>query len=200
MAQKKTVTKKKVTKKKTPSKNIKLSNPKTIKDLKAAPYNPRTITDEQLGRLQKAMQEFGDLSGIVVNVTTGHVIGGHQRIKHLEPSWQITKQAHKDKVGTVAKGYIDTPFGQWQYREVKWDEKKEKMANIAANQHGGEFDYIKLDELLMEFPEPPELELMGFDPDFDISSLHNITPEGDLPEKEVTVMFTNKCPKCGHEY
>ncbi len=41
-----------------------------IKDLKPAAYNPRKITDAQLARLKKSLEEFGDLSGIVVNVRT----------------------------------------------------------------------------------------------------------------------------------
>jgi ParB-like chromosome segregation protein Spo0J len=36
----------------------------SVKDLKAAPYNPRTITEEKLAALGKSMKEFGDLSGV----------------------------------------------------------------------------------------------------------------------------------------
>ena len=85
-----------------------------IKDLQSSPHNPRKITDEKLRMLGKAMKEFGDLSGIVYNVRTRRIIGGHQRIKHLDPAWSITKREHQDKVGTVALGEIETPFGLWQ--------------------------------------------------------------------------------------
>ena len=134
-----------------------------IKDLYPSPFNPRKITDEKLRMLGKSMKEFGDLSGIVFNVHTRRLIGGHQRIKHLDPAWSITKREHRDKVGTVALGEIKTPFGLWQYREVDWPEKKEAAANIAANQHGGDFDYPKLKDLIIEIDDGEvDMDNIGF--------------------------------------
>jgi len=52
-----------------------------LTDIKSAGYNPRTITDEQLKMLNKSLQTFGDLSGIVYNRRTGNLVGGHQRLK-----------------------------------------------------------------------------------------------------------------------
>lgn len=83
-----------------------------VKDLKPAKYNPRKIADKKLSMLKKSMKEFGDLSGIIYNIKTQRLIGGHQRIKHLDPSWNITKKPYKDNIGTIATGYIETPFGQ----------------------------------------------------------------------------------------
>lgn len=137
-----------------------------VKDLKPAGYNPRKISPEKLAALKKAMEEFGDLSGIVFNTRTQTVIGGHQRIKNLDPSWPIIKKAQTDKTGTTAAGYIETPHGRLTYREVDWPEIKEKQANIAANQHGGEFDDELLAEILKEIKtEDPLLDfsLIGFD-------------------------------------
>jgi len=134
-----------------------------IKDLMPASYNPRKITDKQLGMLKKSMAEYGDLSGIVVNVKTGNMVGGHQRVKNLDPSWPIVKQPHKDKTGTVSLGYIETPGGRWTYREVSWAEKKEVAANIAANQHGGEFDMPKLKDIIINLDDGAmDMELIGF--------------------------------------
>ena len=133
-------------------------------DLKPAPYNPRKISVKQLSALEKSMMEFGDLSGIVVNVTTGNVIGGHQRGKVLGQDCTIEKQPAEDLTGTVALGYIETPRGRWSYREVKWDEIKEKAANLAANKHGGEWDLPKVDVILDELKAFDfDLELTGFD-------------------------------------
>ena len=111
-----------------------------VKDLKPAGYNPRKISREKLSALKKSLEEFGDLSGIVYNTRTQTLIGGHQRIKNLDPSWPIIKKAQTDKTGTTAAGYVETPHGHLTYREVDWPEIKEKQANIAANAHGGEFD------------------------------------------------------------
>ena len=139
---------------------IKLS---TIKDLQPAVYNPRQIAPDQLEALGKSMCEFGDLSGIVVNKRTGTMISGHQRIKHLQPEWKIVAQPHKDSVGTVALGYVTTPHGRIAYREVDWPLKKEKLANIAANKHGGQFDIPKLKDILVELDDGQcDLILSGF--------------------------------------
>jgi hypothetical protein len=143
---------------KTESKN------KTILDLSPALYNPRKITDKKLAALGKSMKEFGDLSGIVYNTRTEQLVGGHQRIKHLDPAWRITKRNHVDSVGTVAMGEIKTPFGTWSYREVDWPIEKEKAANVAANQHGGYFDMPKLRDLLIEIDSDLlDSDLIGFD-------------------------------------
>lgn len=135
-----------------------------VGDLKPAGYNPRKITDKKLTRLGDSMFEFGDLSGIVKNVRTGNLVGGHQRVKHFDPSWPITKNLHMDKTGTVGIGYVETPTGNWSYREVDWSEAKEKAANLAANKHGGEFDEEKLSGIIAELAETDiNLDLTGFD-------------------------------------
>ncbi len=135
-----------------------------VKDLRPSAYNPRKITEKKLDMLGKSMKEFGDLSGIIFNRRTGNLIGGHQRIKHLRPEWEIRKEDSPDELGTVAKGFIKTPFGDWVYREVDWPEKKEKAANIAANRHGGEFDFPMLDGILSDLDDM-DLELTGFSED-----------------------------------
>ena len=136
----------------------------TVGELKAAPYNPRRISKEQLASLGRAMREFGDLSGIVLNMFTGHIVGGHQRLKNLNPKWEIEKTEIHDSTGTVATGWIQTPWGRISYREVKWAEEKEKAANLAANKMGGEFDLESVASMLRELEDFNfDLDLTGFD-------------------------------------
>lgn len=174
-----------------------------IKDLKPAPNNPRTITDEKLAALGKSMREFGDLSGVVMNIQTGNLVGGHQRLKHFDPSWPIKKRKHKDDTGTVAIGEIETPFGVWAYREVDWPEKKEKAANISANQSGGLFDYPALKDILVEINDGSlDMELIGFDD----GELKDILEKYSVPEANKTIdedsmkHTKNECPKCGFKW
>jgi len=61
-----------------PSKTI-----KSLADLRAASYNPREITQEALEGLGHSLEEFGDISGIVWNKRTGHLVAGHQRVEAL---------------------------------------------------------------------------------------------------------------------
>lgn len=139
-------------------------NPSGVADLRPAGYNPRVITADKLKMLNDAMKEFGDLGGIVFNVKTGRLVGGHQRVKNLDPAWPILKEATTDETGTVAHGFIDTPHGRFTYREVAWTELKEKAANIAANKHGGEFDDDILTQLLQELHDTGyDMDLTGFD-------------------------------------
>lgn len=142
---------------------------KTVAALTPASYNPRKITKDQLDGLGKSMRRFGDLSGIVKNLTTGNLVGGHQRVKHFDPSWEIwlhgSTTSRPDKVGTVRNGFIKTPFGQWNYREVRWPLATEKAANIAANAHGGEFDMQALAPLMRDLQSAGEdLAITGLEP------------------------------------
>lgn len=158
-----------------------------VKDLKPASYNPRKITDHRLEMLKKSMVKFGDLSAIVFNVKTGNLVSGHQRIKHLDPSWPIEKHPHKDKTGTVAVGTIDTPFGLWSYREVSWSEKWEAAANIAANNHGGEFDTPKLKEIILEIDDGSiDIDLTGFNR-HEIENMMTSAAFGDGNKEEITL-------------
>ncbi len=154
-----------------------MKDTKKLKDLKSAVYNPRVISDEQLERLKKALHEFGDLSGIVFNRCTGNLVGGHQRLKCLSPDASIekTKLKKSSRTGTIATGTIIIDNETYTYREVDWDEIKEKAANIAANQHGGEFDDDKLSELLNELLKTPDFDadLLGFD-DVELKQLLNL--------------------------
>lgn len=81
--------------------------PTRVKDLVAAPYNPRQISDQQLDRLGKAMHEFGDLSGIVYNTRTGHLIAGHQRIKKLSPDSMIARLSRASRDETIPEPTVD---------------------------------------------------------------------------------------------
>ena len=144
--------------------------------LKPAPYNPRKISAKQLSNLKKSMKEFGDLSGIIKNNTTGNLIGGHQRIKVLNENYEI-------------KGdLIITEYGNFAYREVDWDEQKEKLANLAANKQGGEWDADGLKDLFNDLDlSNIDIDLTGFDLDEigDITGAEQkegLTDEDEVPE------------------
>ena len=142
---------------------LKLSrSPTSVADVKPAPYNPRQISNDQLTTLKQTMKEYGDLGGIVYNLTTGHLVGGHQRAKSLDPTWRIHKHPAKDTTGTVSLGYIETPQGRFNYREVRWPLRKEKAANLAANKISGEWDNHKLAPILEELAPLPDLSMTGF--------------------------------------
>ena len=135
-----------------------------LKDLRANPKNPRKISDEKLKQLKKALLEFGDLSGIVYNTRTKQLVGGHQRSKILDAASVIEIQKKYKKptaAGTTAEGYVIVRGERYSYREVNWDEMREKAANLAANKNAGEWDLPQLKDWLKD--------LNSFDADFDLS-------------------------------
>ena len=139
-----------------------------VKDFKEASYNPRSITKDALKKLEKSIEHHGDLSTVTINEATGVVIAGHQRLKTIrDKKSRIETQPHTDKHGTVAVGHIlvESESGELRIplRIVNWDKRTEKLANIAANAHGGEFDNQKLGKLLAELDkEQFDIELSGF--------------------------------------
>ena len=168
----------------TPAEEI---TPQAISDLRPAGYNPRVITAEQQKMLQASMKEYGDLGGIVFNVKTGRLVGGHQRIKQLDPAWAIVKEEITDETGTVASGYIETPHGRFSYREVAWTETKEKAANVAANKMGGMFDDELLAQLLQELADGGyDMSLTGFD-DQELKDLLGANKQEKLGEEDPEV-------------
>ena len=95
---------------------------------------------------------------------------------------------HVDDQGTVATGYIQTPWGRLNYREVDWPEKKEIAACIRANRSAGEFDFGKVQDLLVTLDDGAfDISLTGFE-SVDIEKM----VEWEKPEVE--------CPKCGKKF
>lgn len=183
--------------------------PSILGDLKANPRNPRKISDAKLLALRKALIEFGDLGGFVFNLTTGHLVGGHQRAKVLPKNAKIviTKRYEiKTKSGTVSEGYVLINGERFKYREVGWDEAFEKAANLAANKGGGEWDLEILSEWLREIDDfGLDLDLTMFDEnersDLLVPSLKPNFKEGsEGDQSKLDQAKEVECPECGHEF
>lgn len=152
--------------------------------LKANPKNPRKDwrDDAQHDAFRRSLAEFGDLSGVVFNVRTGCLVGGHKRVAELQADEGASKHvesrlAKPDAAGTVAYGHVVLSSGvRFAYREVSWTEPKEKAAMIAANRWSAEWDFPALNEMLAELAEMPALgfalDVTGFDGSF-------LNPEGE---------------------
>lgn len=165
-----------------------------LKDLKAHPKNPRKITDKRLEMLKKSLGEFGDLSGIVFNRKTGRVVGGHQRLKVLPPDAEITMLDN-------SHGFVMIDGDRFQYREVEWDEFKEKAALLAANQHGGEWDYQDLTDILYDLDvQTIDIELTGFTHE-DCVDLFSASGKPQIKDaKDCSKPKMVKCPNCGEAF
>ncbi len=117
---------------------------KKISELKLVEYNPRKISDTQFERLKKSIEEFDLVEPIVWNKRSQNVVGGHQRLKVLQ-------DLGKDTTEVVV---------------VDLSPSKEKALNLALNKIQGEWDLIKLKEVILEIDtgEFP-ITLTGFDYD-----------------------------------
>lgn len=140
---------------------------KPVNALNLTPYNPRRPwNEEQRQRFAKSLREFGDLSGVVFNRRTGHLVGGNKRCERFS---EIGGEVHvefryekPDPTGTVALGYVIVEGARFAYREVDWPETKERAANLAANRWHAEWDEDQLAEVLRSLEGTPEIELTGF--------------------------------------
>ncbi len=177
------------------------------KDLKPNPKNPNLAGDERITMLKAAMEEFGDISGIVYNRTTKHLVGGHHRLRALPPSAKvvITQELKKPtKSGTLAIGYMEYSGERYAYREVKWDKTVEKAAMLAANRGAGTMNDALVGDLLKEI----DLDGAGFDMSltmFDADEFDELYPEGLPSGREgkkgtAPTRRTVVCPKCACEF
>ncbi len=101
-----------------------MPNPTSLDDLQPAPYNPRKISPIAREGLKASVAKFGDISGIVWNSLSGHLVSGHQRVevlKRLHGTWEIDPPGIR----------VGEEF--FEIRVVEWDEATEQAANISAN-------------------------------------------------------------------
>ena len=116
-----------------------------VDKLVPAEYNPRKDLkpgDPEYEKLKRSLSEFGYVEPVIWNKTTGHVVGGHQRLKVL----------------------IDTGVTEVECVVVDMDEAKEKALNIALNKINGEWDKDKLALLITDLQGADfDVSLTGFD-------------------------------------
>lgn len=153
--------------------------PKSLDELKPAPYNPRTIANEALEGLGKSVDAYGDLSGIVWNARSGVLVAGHQRLKALKRTFGDSLEFD------AARCVVVTPSGEFKIRVVDWDAKKERQANLAANARSiqGDWEFDKLGELMSDMAQMgADMDMAFIGQDYYVEQVEHATPE-DVSEK-----------------
>ena len=114
-----------------------------IDQLRQSPANPRTMSEPEMAKLIRSIDEFGLVEPLVVRRQDDTVIGGHQRL-----------------TAARARGMTRVPVVY-----VDLGEAEAKALNIALNKIQGEWDLPRLGELLEELRDLPDLDeaLSGFD-------------------------------------
>lgn len=117
----------------------------TLSELTPADYNPRKDLqpgDSEYEKLKRSLAEFGYVEPVIWNKTTGHIVGGHQRLKVL----------------------ADLGYTEVDCVVVELDETREKALNIALNKISGQWDESKLALLIADLDAADfDAELTGFD-------------------------------------
>src|SRR5699024_10873612 len=126
-----------------------------LSELNPAKYNPRKALkpgDKEFEKLKNSIENFGYVELIVVNTRTGNtVISGHQRLS-------VLKYLGKEEAECVL---------------VDMDADSEKALNIAMNKVSGEWDEVKLADLIKDLQDSNfDLGKTGFDPP-EIETLFN---------------------------
>lgn len=115
-----------------------------LSELKPADYNPRkalTPEDAEYQKIKNSIERFGYVDPIIVN-SDGTIIGGHQRYTVL----------------------TDLGYEEAECVVVNLNKNDEKALNIAMNKITGEWDDIKLKNLLIDLDiSEYDLSLTGFD-------------------------------------
>lgn len=136
-----------------------------ISDLKPAAYNPRKDLqpgDPEFEKLKRSLTEFGYVEPVIWNKATGHVVGGHQRLKVL---------------ATLGHTEVDCVV-------VELDETREKALNVALNKISGDWDESKLALLIADLDAADfDAELTGFD-DAEIQQLIGSLDEGEVEDDD----------------
>src|SRR3954471_5218478 len=55
-----------------------------LSELQPATYNPRTISDSAFAALRKSISRWGLVQPIIINETSGNIVGGHARLRVLQ--------------------------------------------------------------------------------------------------------------------
>jgi ParB-like chromosome segregation protein Spo0J len=128
-----------------------------VDQINPAPYNPRKELqpgDPEYEKLKKSILTFGVVQVGVFNKRTGNLVGGHQTRK-------VLIDIGRKEMDCVV---VDLPL------------EKEKALNIALNKIRGDWDELKLKNILDELKITDDIFLTGFDKE----EIENLTKESEI--------------------
>lgn len=122
---------------------IPVSESISLTEINEAPYNPRTISPEQMTALRASLRKHGLVLNLVVQRKGMILIGGHQRLRALR---QICEEDGTEIPQTIPCVVLDVT------------DAEAKQLNVALNKIDGEFDPYKLGEVFASMREVMTLE------------------------------------------
>lgn len=138
--------------------------------------NPRKISEDNMKRLRKSIRDNGLVGPLVWNRTTGHIVGGHQRLAALD-------------------SLMHTDDYELEVTEIELPERDEFKLNVVLNNADsqGEFDFTLLGKITGIYGLDPGEDL-GFSQEVidiqfpEIAPIEELTDSGEtkLIERETT--------------
>lgn len=125
--------------------------------------NPRWMPDSQAESLRASLSSFGVVEPLILNSSTGRIVGGHQRLDAAQ-----------------ANGIESLPVVV-----VELEPDKEMALNLCLNKVRGDWDYEKLAAMLDEI-DLTDLEATGFSE----AEAAAIVASGSRTEAEVTTAIS----------
>jgi len=115
-------------------------------EINPADYNPRKISEENKKKIKASIKKYGLVQPIIVNKTTGNVVGGNQRLSIMD---ELNK--FEDYQLTIA--------------EIECSKKDEIKLNIFLNNQSaaGEYDKDILHNIFDNYKEIDPIKDAGFD-------------------------------------
>jgi hypothetical protein len=151
-----------------------------VGDIDTAEYNPRDITESALDGLKASVAKFGLPQPVVWNKQTQRLVGGHQRLKTIDP----------DEMTDVI--------------EVDLTEIEEKALNVTLNNPEISGNWTeRLGEIIAEIKvkAPDLIEPLNLDTlVVSVPEMVLPAPPEDFPEFGEDIETNHSCPKCGYEW
>lgn len=150
-----------------------------LSQIKPAPYNPRTISENALNGLAASLERFGVVEPIIWNEKTGHIVGGHQRFTVLKQRGDKEAQVIVVNLDDVEEKALNVTLNNPNISGQFTDQLQELLTAFKLDDSlWDELSKLRLDTLLVDFT-PIDLE----------------GSQGALDKKTIVT-----CPKCGHEF
>ena len=124
---------------------------KKISDLKPAPYNPRKSTEKEEADLKKSLEKFGVVEPVIFNKQTGHIVGGHFRVRELkklgykEVECVIVDLNEEDEKELNIR--LNANTGSWNWEDIanKWDAEQLEEWGLDVHDFGDDAEIEQKD-------------------------------------------------------
>lgn len=155
-----------------PGGGLKVFEPVRVRldDCKFAKYNPRVMPPDKREALERSIEEHGVVATLALQKSSNTVIAGHQRIDAIR--------------AVCRRNDWPVPEEVWAY-VLDVDDRTAKRLNVALNNVEGEFDPLRLSELLRSVNDESPLadgEVLGMG--LDLKDLPQLLTIGEPPSED----------------